>query len=464
MTALWTSNDFKKLGWQSTLDWQATGISIDTRTLQKGDLFIALKGPAFDGSDYIDQAFKKGATAVMTDRVIESGSRPIVQVDDTFAALQKIAVAARARSNAKIIAITGSVGKTGTKEMLAAILAVQGRAHFADKSFNNHIGVPLTLARMAADADYAVFEIGMNHAGEITPLVQMVQPHAVIVTTVEDVHLEHFSGRDAIADAKAEIFDGLLPGGTAILPHDNQSFGRLIGHAHECQIGNVLTFGAENASDAQLLKIKLEDDHSIIDTSIMGSHYKYQIGIPGRHIAINSLAALLGVHALGGHVADALAVLARLKPYTGRGERQLLNIDCNQITLIDESYNASPVAMRASLLILKNNTAQRRIVCFGDMLELGPQSAQLHKDLNAMIIDCKIDQVFTCGPLMQNLFDAVQKERQGMHYADSRAMADDLPRHLQNGDVVLVKGSAGSKMQRVVDALIEKNKEFKDAV
>ena len=450
--SLWTSGDLKNLGHHSPVAWQATGVSIDTRTLQKGDMFIALKGPAFNGNNYIDQALQNGAAVILTDRDIETGSRPIIKVDDCFTALQQLAQAARARSNAKIIAVTGSVGKTGTKEMLAAMLSDQGRTHYADKSFNNHIGVPLTLARMPENADYAVFEIGMNHAGEIAALVQMVQPHAAIITTIEDVHLAHFRDRNDIADAKAEIFDSIP--GTVILPRDNICFDRLLTHAHARDIHNILTFGVTRVADAQLMNIKLHGDHSIVDVEILGNRYQYRLGIPGHHIAINSLAALLGLHALGGDIVKALPVLANLKPYAGRGARQMSTIGDKQITVIDESYNASPAAVRASLQVLKHAGAQgRTILCLGDMLELGDQSAQLHMDLKTAIAECNITQIFTCGALTETLFDALPEILQGRHYGDSAAMAADLANHLQENDTVLVKGSAGSKMKIVVDAL-----------
>ncbi len=436
-----------------------SGISIDTRTLQAGDLFFALKGEASDGHDYLAAAFAKGAAAavVSEDRAIASrDAGPLYAVHDVLAALERLARAARSRSKARIVAVTGSVGKTSTKEALRLVLDEQGETHAADKSYNNHIGVPLTLARMPQRARYGVFEIGMNHAGEITPLTAMVRPHVAIVTTIGAVHLEHLGTLEAIADAKAEIFSGIEPGGTAIIHRDIPQFERLRDSAENSNADSVLSFGEAEDADIRLLDARLEADHSQVSARILGRTVSYRVGAPGRHLAINSLAVLAAVQAVAADLDRAMAALAHWAQPTGRGERAVLRAPGGPFTLIDESYNANPMSMRAALALLGQTQPGwlgRRIAVLGDMLELGSDAPAMHADLAKAVADSQADVVFAAGPLMQNLFEALPEAKRGAWAERTADLADEVLDAIHGGDVVMVKGSNGSRMSTLVAAL-----------
>jgi UDP-N-acetylmuramoyl-tripeptide--D-alanyl-D-alanine ligase len=434
-----------------------SGISIDTRSLVPGEAYFAIKGAVHDGHDFVDAALKAGAALAVVEKAQAdkfTSDAPLLVVDDVLAALVDLAHASRARLQAQVIAVTGSVGKTSTKEALLHVLSVQGQTHASAASFNNHWGVPLSLARCPAEARFAVFEIGMNHAGEITPLVKMVRPHVAIITTVEPVHLEFFSGIEAIADAKAEIFEGVEADGAVVINHDNSQFARVSRRARKCGISRIVSFGANKRAEARLLDISLHATCSAVHANILGHEVTYKLGMPGRHMAMNSLAVLAASSLAGADLA--LASLSQLVPAAGRGVRQTLVVPGGEVTLIDESYNANPASMAAALSVLgraKIGPQGRRIAVLGDMLELGPTSAQLHAGLNDAIKADHIDLVFCCGPLMRNLWDGLSAGKRG-GYADSAAgLEAQILAAIRSGDAVMIKGSFGSKMKTIVTAL-----------
>ena len=460
MTALWTAPALAAALGAETPAGAAdlTGLSIDTRTLQRGDLFVALKDVR-DGHDFVRNAFAAGAGAALVDRAHAgeiAGAGPLYVVEAVLPALEKLGRAARARSCARIVAVTGSVGKTSTKEMLRTVLGAQGETHASVASYNNHWGVPLTLARMAASARFGVFEIGMNHSFEIVPLTAMVRAHAAIVTTVEPVHLAQFPGIEAIADAKGEIFSGLLPGGVAVLNRDNPQFDRLKAHAAASPAGRIVTFGVQAGADARLIDVACDADGSDVTATVLGVPVRYRLGAPGRHMVQNSLGVLAVAHVLGADVPAAAAAMADVAPAEGRGKRLLLETGAGPITLLDEAYNANSASMRAALAVLSTlptGKNGRRIAVLGDMLELGAAGPALHAGLAEAVEEAGLDLVFAAGPLMKNLFDALPKARQGGYAADSAALEPMVLAALRGGDVVTVKGSNGSRMARIVTAL-----------
>lgn len=440
-------------------DWTVTGLSIDTRTIRPGDLFVALKGDRMDGHDYVGEALAKGAGAVMVSHVPVGVKHdaPMLVVGDTFTGLQALGQASRNRCGAKIIAITGSVGKTGTKEMLARGFAALGQTHASQGSFNNHWGVPFSLASMHAGCDYGIFEIGMNHSGEIAPLSRMVRPDVAIITTVEPVHLENFPSVDAIADAKAEIFEGLAPGGTAIINRDNPHFARLLAAARVKGV-KALSFGENDQAEARMEECLLAANGSRIKARILDEDIVFTLQIPGKHIALNALSVLLAVKAVNGNMKAAVLALETIQPVAGRGNREMLNIGDrnNPVMLIDESYNASPVAMKAAfrvLALVDPGRGGRRIAILGDMLELGAEGPRLHAELVMPLQAANVSLVYTCGPLMKNLHDALPPQNRGEHKETSKDLAQIVPDVLVPGDVVMVKGSNGSRMDIVVEAM-----------
>lgn len=434
-----------------------TGISIDTRTLQAGDLFVALKDQR-DGHEFVSTAFKAGAAAalVSTGYTRQPGDGVLFRVSDPLAALVALGRAARARlaPEARVIGVTGSAGKTGTKEMLRTCLSRLGATHASEKSYNNHWGVPLTLARMPEDTRFGVFEIGMNHAGEIRPLTKMVRPHAAIVTTVEAVHLEHFPSVAAIADAKGEIFEGLPKGGAAIIKFDNPHARRLRAIADILGTKPV-TFGFDAAADVHASAFRASDDGSDMTINVRDKSYPVHLAMPGRHIAENALAVAAALDAIGVDVEMALAALADLAPPSGRGARSVLQLGGGEALLIDESYNANPASMKAALATLATVPRQkygRRIAVLGDMLELGSDAPALHAGLKDAVDAAEVDLVFACGPHMQNLYDALPAAKKG-GYSPASAMGDILASQLRPGDVVMIKASNGTRLGAVVERL-----------
>ena len=461
-TPLWTSEAMRaamRAGTSGALPDAISGISIDSRSLAPGEAYFAIRGAVHDGHDFVDAALKAGAGLAVVEKAQQSkfaSDAPLLVVDDVLAALVDLGRASRARFDGQVIAVTGSVGKTSTKEALLHVLAGQGQTHASAASFNNHWGVPLSLARCPAGARFAVFEIGMNHAGEIAPLVKMVRPHVAIITTVEPVHLEFFSGIEAIADAKAEIFEGVEPGGAAVLNRDNSQFARLSRRAKACGIARIVSFGADKKCEARLIDVSLHATCSAVHAEILGHEVTYKLGMPGRHMAMNSLAVLSAASLAGADLALASLSLSQLVPPAGRGVRQILEVPGGEVTLIDESYNANPASMAAALSVLgraKVGPQGRRIAVLGDMLELGPAGAELHAGLNDAIKADHIDLVFCCGPLMRHLWDHLSTGKRG-GYADSAAgLESQVLAAIRAGDVLMVKGSNGSKTKTIVTAL-----------
>lgn len=438
-----------------------TGISIDSRTVAPGEAYFAIKGDVHDGHAFVDAALKAGAALAVVDAAQRDQfalEAPLLIVEDVLAALRDLARASRARLAAPVIAVTGSVGKTSTKEALRGVLGAQGKTHVSAASFNNHWGVPLSLARCPADARFAVFEIGMNHAGEITPLVKLARPHVAIITTVEPVHLEFFSGVEAIADAKAEIFEGVEPGGAVVLNRDNAQFARLRERARKLGIAKIVTFGADEKADARLLDVALHPAGSAVHAEILGHELTYKLGMPGRHMAMNSLAVLVAALLAGADLALAGLALSQAQPAAGRGVRRALAVPGGEAILIDESYNANPASMAAALNVLGAagagvGTRGRRIAVLGDMLELGPRSADLHRGLTEAINANDVDMIFCCGPLMRNLWNALSSGRRGGYAENSAALESQVTAAIRSGDVIMVKGSLGSRMKVIVTAL-----------
>ncbi len=437
-----------------------SGVSIDTRTLEPGDLFFAIKGDASDGHDFVDKAFAAGAHACVVDEAHAdalSGTGSLYVVDDVLAAMANLGRAARARTQARVIAVTGSVGKTSTKEALRVALTSAGTVHASVASYNNHWGVPLTLARMPAETRFCVAEIGMNHAGEITPLVAMARPHVAIVTNVSPVHLEFFPSVEAIADAKAEIFSGLEPGGVAIVNRDSPYFERLDAAARMSPAGLVSTFGAHERADARLLEITPAANHSIVRARIVGREITFRLGAPGRHLAENALAVLLAAHAVGADLDVAASAMAFFQAGKGRGERALIATRNGPFTLIDESYNANPASMGAALALagtLLPGDGGRRIAVLGDMLELGDRSPELHAGLADDLAAARFDLVLAAGPMMRSLAGTLFERGLPCEWRPSAAELEPIAvDSVHGGDVVVIKGSNGSRMGPIVGAL-----------
>lgn len=431
-------------------DWQASGVSIDTRTLQKGDIYVALSA-ARDGHDFIEDAFKKGAAAALVSKIPKGlEDLPLLLVPDVLDGLVALGIAARLRCNAKVVAITGSVGKTGSKEMLRCALAGQAKLHVAEKSYNNHEGVPLTLARMPADTEIAIIEIGMNHPGEIAPLAKMARPHVAMITTVAAVHLEAFASVLDIAIEKAAIFDGLEPDGIAVLNADLPDFDILKAAAGK----NVVTFG--KSADFSLKNIELTRDVTVVQAQHYGQDFIFKLNTSGAHLAMNALAVLAIVDALGADLARAILGLINWQPFEGRGAsyRVLLGpagID-GGFDLINESYNANPASVKAALTVLAGASG-RKVAIIGDMLELGATSIDLHKEIAKAPSIENIDVFHCVGPHMGEFYAMLPSEKRGLKTNSSTEMLALIARQVKSGDVVMVKGSLGTKMVILVDAL-----------
>jgi UDP-N-acetylmuramoyl-tripeptide--D-alanyl-D-alanine ligase len=462
MSALWTIADMAaamRADKSGALPQSVPGISIDSRLLTKGDAFFAIHGENRDGHDFVEAALKSGAgVAVVTRENLArfATDAALLAVDDVLGALRDLARAARARSHAKIIAVTGSVGKTSTKEALHLALAADGETHASAASYNNHWGVPLSLARLPEAAKYAVFEIGMNHAGEITPLTQMVRPHVAIVTTIEPVHLEYFGTLEKIADAKAEIFSGLEPDGAAVLNRDNAQYTRLADAAKAAGVARVVRFGEHKDAEARLLRYALHAECSTVEARILGHDVTYKLGAPGLHLILNSLAVLAAAALAGADLAVAALALNNLKAAPGRGTRIQLALPGGAALLIDESYNANPASMRAAIALLGQapiGPRGRRIAVLGDMLELGGEAAALHRALAEPLAAAKIDLVYCSGPRMRALWEALPSGARGGYAETAAALEPSVVDAVSAGDALMVKGSLGSKMGPIVKAL-----------
>lgn len=463
---LWNAIDAEQAtGGKATCDWNAHGVSIDTRTLQKGDLFVALKDVR-DGHDFVAQALEKGAAAALVSHRPDGLDKdaPLLIVDDVLSALEKLGIAARNRTQAKVIGVTGSVGKTSTKEMLREILTPQGATHVAEASYNNHWGVPLTLARMPVATDFAVIEIGMNRPGEIAPLSKMARPDVVMITTVAAAHLEAFENIEGIAVEKASIIDGMVPGGTAVLNADIETASILKGHA-QAHGSTIVDFG-ETATEWCVKDVRLSEDKTIISTQAKDAEYLFKLSVAGRHFAMNAVGVLAVAEAVGADPMQASLDIANWNPPAGRGTREVITLDAARsgetLDLIDDAFNANPTSMVAAFEILaagqpRDNVGRivkgRRIAVLGDMLELGDGEIEIHEEL-AENTDLQSADVIHCvGVRMQSLYQKLSEEKRG-HWAEKASeLASQVSAIVDAGDVVLVKGSKGSKVSMIVDAI-----------
>ncbi|KMK66668.1 UDP-N-acetylmuramoyl-tripeptide--D-alanyl-D-alanine ligase [Puniceibacterium sp. IMCC21224] len=464
---LWTAAEaVMATNGQSTRDWQADGVSIDTRTLKPGDLFVALKA-ARDGHDFVAQALAAGAAAALVDHVPEGlpDNAPLLIVDDVLTGLEALGVASRARTAARVVAITGSVGKTSTKEMLRKVLSGHGKTHAAEASYNNHWGVPLTLARMPRDTEFAVIEIGMNHPGEIAPLSRMARPHVALVTIVAPAHLAAFESIEGIAQEKASIIEGLEPGGTAVLNADLETTPLLIAAAR-ARGARVVTFGQSRRAHHRITDLRIGDQATVVQGRAWRTPVLYKISVPGRHFAENAMAVVATAGALKLDRALVLADLGRWEPGAGRGQREVITLDVVDthmtFELIDDAYNANPASMAAALEVLAAAEVRhdvgrvskgRRIAYLGDMKELGATEAALHAALAEHPAMAEIDVVHCVGPLMQSLYDVLPAEKRGRWTRDTDGILVGLRSDLDAGDVVLVKASLSMGLGRVVDAI-----------
>ena len=457
---LWTAADaVRATGGAGTTDWAAGGVSIDSRSLMPGDLFVALRGPNHDGHDFVATALERGAAAAMVDREVGAAppTAPLLRVGDTLEGLAALGAFARTRGRARVVAVTGSVGKTGTKEALRLALGAGAAVFASSGSLNNHWGVPLSLARMPPDAAYGVFELGMNHPGEIAVLTRLVRPHITIVTTVEAAHLGFFRSVAEIADAKAEIFLGLEPGGAAVLNRDNRHFARLAAAAAKAGATEIIGFGADPQATVRLVDCVLEPHGSTVRASVRGEALCFRLNVPGRHWVMNALAVLGAVASAGGDLHRAAMALASLDGLPGRGRRHQLPWRGGTLTVIDESYNASPAAVLAALAVLGATIPApggRRVAVLGDMLELGDAAEWLHRDLAAPIAAAKVDRVFLVGTAMAALAAALPTPLCGGLWGSPEAAIPALLNFLEPGDVVTVKGSYGVRVGRIVEHLL----------
>lgn len=461
MTAiLWTAAEAAEaLGLAPAGDWRASGVSIDSRTVAPGDLYVAIVGERLDGHAYVRAALEAGAVAALVHRApdgVAADDPRLLTGTDTLAGLNALAAAARSRAVGKIAAVTGSVGKTGTKEMLRRALGALGTCHASAGNLNNHWGAPLSLARLPADTAYAVFELGMNHAGEIRPLTRLVQPDVAIVTRIAPAHTAFFATIEAVADAKAEIFEGLGPDGVAIVNADDPLTPRLETRARALGVAHVLRFGEAAGADVRMTGLELREDGSRIEADVAGARCAWRLDAPGRHWAQNSLAVIAAVHALGGDIKAASAALTGMRAPRGRGERRRVALGAGGFDLIDESYNASPAAVRAAfanLALARPEAGGRRVVVLGDMLELGERSARDHAALGAAFAEAGLDLAHGVGPDSRNFIDAVPAAARGLWSESSAGLAARAGDLAAAGDVVLVKGSLGMAMAKVVTAL-----------
>jgi UDP-N-acetylmuramoyl-tripeptide--D-alanyl-D-alanine ligase len=442
---LWTSTEAEgvTLGKASTR-FAVNGLSIDTRTLKEGDLFVALKGDNRDGHDFVRAAFDAKAGAALVSHAPANANGPLLTVANTQRGLEDLARAARARSNAKIVAVTGSAGKTTTKEILRHALNGLGRTHASAASYNNHWGVPLSLASLPRDAEYGVFEIGMNHFGEIRNLVSFVRPHVALITTIAPAHLEFFGNCESIADAKSEIFESLVSGGAALIPADSPYADRLAARAAQAKVSHVVRFGS--TGEAKLLSVTPEGDGMRLKADILGRAVDCLVGAPGAHIAANAVGALAAVALLDGDVLNAAAGLKNFTALKGRGAR----FQAGDVTVIDESYNANPASMAAALALL-GAVKHRKIAVLGDMLEMG--AGNHHAALAEPIARAGTDLVFAAGREMKALWDVLPASRRGAYAENSGALTSAVLAALKPGDTVLVKGSNGARMSVIVEAL-----------
>ncbi len=459
---LWTASEIAKAtNGKIEEDFDVFGISIDTRTLKKGDLFVAIKGEKTDGHDYAATAIEKGAAGVLASYIpADVPPEQAIVVEDVLTALETLGTYARKRSKAKIIGVTGSSGKTSTKEMLKTALTSVGKTHTTIGNLNNNIGMPLTLARLPANADFAVIEMGMNHKGEMTQLSLLSQPDIVVITMIGSAHREFFKTLEDTASAKAEIFKGMKKDGIVFLNADDSQFDFLKKEALKNDLSDIRSFGSIAGDDVELLNIGQTAQGSVVTVKIKDQTYTYTLGLSGRHQVQNSLGVVGILSALEVDMDCALQALGQLKSLKGRGQRFELPCAGGTFTLIDDAYNANPESMQAGIKVLGGLTPKengRRIAVIGDMLELGEESENLHKDLADVLIENNIDKVYTVGRNSAALFDILPPEMQGFKKPVSEELANVICSEIKANDIVLVKGSFGSKMAKIVEALKKSN-------
>ena len=458
MSALWTSDEVARALAPSAISapFTATGVTFDSRAVGKGDLFFALSGETTDGHRFVADALGRGAAAAVVSRDVDAVGT-LVRVPDTLKALVDLGRAGRRRSTARIASVTGSVGKTSTKDALRVMLAAQARTSASAASFNNHVGVPISLARLPREARYGVFEIGMNHPGEIEPLARQVAAHVGVITNVGPVHIGHMGSEEAIADEKGCLFAGMAEGAVAVLNRDSRHFDRLAGQARRFGVSRIVGFGRGEDAETRILSCDLQDWGSDVAALIHGQRIEYRLGAAGDHWVLNSIAALAVVEALGANVVEAAASLAGIGASPGRGARRRLKFGAGTVELLDESYNANPVSMRAMLAVLARTEPAdggRRLLAMGDMRELGEEADIYHAGLADAVAASGAAQVFLCGPHMQALWRLLAPAQRGVHRLDSASLAGEVAGALRAGDVIAVKGSLGSKMKTVVDAIV----------
>lgn len=441
-------------------DWSACGVSINSRSIKPGDMFIAIKGPNHDGHAFVADAFARGAVAAIVSSVPDDmpENANLLVVGDTQKALEDLGQSARYHMNSMMIGVTGTVGKTGTKQMLATVLSGMGKTHASEGGLNNHWGVPLSLASMPKDCDYGIIEMGMNHAGEISQLTRQVKPKIAIITEITPTHTEFLGDIHGVVQAKSEIFEGMGPDGVAILNRDNEFYPDLVAAAKTNGVGKIRSFGEHEKADARLIRYVEASNGTMVTARIFGEDVTYQMAWHGKHIAMNSLSVLLAVSIAGGDVKEAVRTLSEVQPVQGRGDREFLDLgdSSNPVTLINETSNASPASMKAAfrvLAMIDPGRGGRLIAVLGDMLELGKKAVEHHTDLALPLRAANIDLVYTCGSLMKKLHDTLPANQRGGHAKDSEALAQIVPDVLIPGDVVMVKGSRGSKMDTVVEAM-----------
>jgi UDP-N-acetylmuramoyl-tripeptide--D-alanyl-D-alanine ligase len=458
VNALWTSDEVAQaLSAVVTAPFEANGVTFDSRAVGKGDLFFALKGETTDGHGFVPEAMKRGAAAAVVSRDVENAGGTLIRVPDTMKALEGLGRAARRRSKARIASVTGSVGKTSTKDALRTMLSAQAPTSASAASFNNHVGVPISLARLPREARYGVFEIGMNHPGEIEPLARQVEAHVGVVTNVGPAHIGFMGSEEAIADEKACLFAGMAQGAVAVLNRDGKHYERLAGHARRFGVSRIVGFGRGETAEARLVSCSLQDSGSDVVALIHGRRIEYRLGAAGEHWVLNSIAALAVAEALGADVEQAAASLAGVSASPGRGARRFLRFGTGTVELLDESYNANPMSVRAMLAILARTEPAkggRRLLALGDMRELGEGADAFHAGLADAVAASGAVQVFLCGPHMEALWRKLEPAQRGVHRPDSMALAGEVAAALQAGDVIAVKGSLGSKMKHVVDAIL----------
>lgn len=459
MSALWTVEEVRAALSPVAISapFEASGVTFDSRAVGRGDIFFALSGETTDGHGFVADALARGAAAAVVSRDVPDAKGALIRVPDTMKALVDLGRAGRRRSRARIASVTGSVGKTSTKDALRAMLSAQAPTSASVASYNNHVGVPISLARLPREARYGVFEIGMNHPGEIEPLARQVEAQVGIVTNVGPVHIGHMGSEEAIADEKACLFAGMAKDAVAVLNRDNRHYERLVRNARNFGASRIVGFGRDEAADARLLSFNLQDTGSDVVALIHGRRIEYRLGAAGEHWVMNSVGALAVVEALGADVELAAGVLASVKALPGRGARRVLKLGAGTIELLDESYNANPVSVRAMLAVLARTEPQaggRRMLCLGDMRELGEVADDLHAGLADAVAASGAAQVFLCGPHMKALWQKLAPGQRGAHRPDSGALAGEFAAALRAGDVVAVKGSLGTKMKIIVDAIL----------